>query len=231
MDFRIPEALREIRLAVREFVEKKVFPQEQVIEEEDRIPEELVEGARELGLFGLGIPAAYGGLGLDMVGKCAVIEELGRGHAGFAAFLGAHTGIGSAGLVMAGSETLKQKYLPAMAAGEKIAAFALTEPGAGSDASALKPTAVKKGDRWIINGVKHFITNAPEAALVTTMAVTPPVRGARHYRLCGGRDFPVSRWDRSSKKWGCAVAIRPNCFLSSVKCRRKMCWARKTKVI
>ena len=191
MDFRIPEALREIRLAVREFVEKKVFPQEQVIEEEDRIPEELVEGARELGLFGLGIPAAYGGLGLDMVGKCAVIEELGRGHAGFAAFLGAHTGIGSAGLVMAGSETLKQKYLPAMAAGEKIAAFALTEPGAGSDASALKTTAVKKGDRWIINGVKHFITNAPEAALVTTMAVTDPLKGARGITaFVVERDFP-----------------------------------------
>ena len=132
MDFST-ESLREIRQVVRELWIEGVSV-EQVIED-DRIPEELLAGARELGLFGLGIPAAYGGLGLDMVGKCLVIEELGRGHAGFAAVLGAHTGIGSAALVMAGSEKLKQKYLPAMAAGEKIAAFALTEPGAGSDAT------------------------------------------------------------------------------------------------
>jgi len=203
MDFSIPEELREIRQAVREFVEQKVFPLEQVIEEEDRIPEELLAGARELGLFGLGVPAAYGGLGLDMVGKCLVIEELGRGHAGFAAVLGAHTGIGSAALVMTGSEKLKQKYLPAMAAGEKIAAFALTEPGAGSDASALKTTAVKRGDRWIINGVKHFITNAPEAALITTMAVTDPSKGARGITaFVVERDFPGLKVGPADEKMG-----------------------------
>lgn len=179
MDFSISEELQAIQRSTREFVEKEVFPREKIIEEEDHIPKELVEGARKLGLFGTSTPEEYGGLGLSMVGKCIVGEELGRGHAGFSGFLGAHTGIGTSGLVMAGSPELKQKYLPAMAEGRKIAAFALTEPGAGSDASALKTTAVKKGDRWVLSGVKHFITNGPEADVVTTMAVTDPSRGAR----------------------------------------------------
>ncbi|MBS4023966.1 MAG: acyl-CoA dehydrogenase family protein [Dethiobacter sp.] len=179
MDFLITDELKAIQLAVREFIEKEVHPRESIIEEEDRIPEELIEGARKLGLFGVSIPEEYGGLGLNMVGKCVVGEEMGRGIAGFSGYQGAHTGIGTSGIVMVGSDYLKEKYLPDMAEGKKIGAFALTEPDAGSDASNLKTTAVKKGDRWILNGTKHFITNGPEAHVLTTMAVTDPSRGAR----------------------------------------------------
>ena len=162
--------------------------------------------ARQLGLFGTSIPEQYGGLGLNMVGKCIVGQELGRGHAGFSGYLGAHTGIGTSGLVMAGSGAIKEKYLPAMAEGKKIGAFALTEPGAGSDAAALKTSAVKKGDRWILNGVKHFITNGPIADVVTTMAVTDPSRGARGISaFVVEKIFPVSGSAKSRRKWGCAA--------------------------
>lgn len=179
MDFKISDELKLMQITVREFVEKEVHPREAQIEEKDSIPVELINKARQLGLFGISIPEKYGGLGLDMVGKCIIAEELGRGCAGFAALLGSHTGIGTSGIVMAGSDFLQGKYLPAMAEGISIGAFALTEPDAGSDASSLKTTAVKKGDRWILNGTKHFITNGPEAAVITTMAVTDPSMGAK----------------------------------------------------
>lgn len=179
MDFMISEEMQQIQLAVREFVEKEVHPKEALIEEEDRIPVELIEGARQLGLFGISVPEEYGGLGLNMVDKCIVTEEVGRACAGFAALQGSHSGIGTMGIVMCGSDYLKEKYLPDMAEGLKIGAFALTEPDAGSDASNLKTTAVKKGDRWLLNGTKHFITNGPEASVITVMAVTDPARGAK----------------------------------------------------
>lgn len=203
MDFCISDELEAIRRSVREFVEKEIYPREEIIEEEDRIPEDLVEGARKLGLFGTSIPEVYGGLGLNMIGKCIIGEELGRGHAGFSGFIGAHTGIGTSGLVMVGSGELKQKYLPQMAEGQLIAAFALTEPNAGSDASALKTVAIKKGDRWLLNGMKHFITNGPEADIVTTMAVTDPSSGARGITaFVVEKNFPGYKVGKIEKKMG-----------------------------
>ncbi len=203
MDFSISEELETIRRSVREFVEKELFPREDYIENEDCLPAELIEGARKLGLFGTSTPEQYGGLGLDMVGKCVVGRELGRGHAGFSGFIGAHTGIGTSGLVLAGSEPLKQKYLPMMAEGKMIGAFALTEPDAGSDAAALKTTAIKKKDRWILSGVKHFITNGPEADVVTTMAVTDPSRGARGISaFVVEKVFPGYKVGKIEKKMG-----------------------------
>ncbi len=203
MDFRLSEEIEAISLSVREFVEKEAFPRETIIEDEDCIPDVLIEGARELGLFGISIPEEYGGLGLDMLGKCIIYKELGRTHTGFSGLIGAHTGIGTSGLVMVGSDRLKEKYLPQMAEGKKIGAFALTEPDAGSDAAAQKTTAVKKGDRWILNGVKHFITNGPEAGVVTTVAVTDPSKGARGISAFIVEDtFPGYKVGKIEKKMG-----------------------------
>jgi acyl-CoA dehydrogenase len=171
--------IRQLRAVVRDFVREVVEPEAQTIEEEDRIPEHIVQQAKELGLFGLSIPTEYGGLGLNMTGKCMLLEELGKTHNGFTSLIGAHTGIGSVGIVEMGNEEQKQRFLPRMAAGEWIGAFALSEPEAGSNASNLRTRAERKGDRYILNGMKHFITNGPEADVITVMASTEPDKGAK----------------------------------------------------
>jgi acyl-CoA dehydrogenase len=164
---------------VRRFIEKEVEPRSRWIEEHDAIPEDLVRMAREMGLFGITIPERYGGSGLDLAGKCAVEEEFGRTSYAFATFLGNHTGIGTAGIVAAGTEAQKSKYLPRMASGEWIGCFAITEPQAGSDPAAMKTTAIRKGDRFVLSGEKIFITNGGVAQVFTVMAVTDRAKGVK----------------------------------------------------
>lgn len=179
MDFTLSDELQQMKTMIRDFVEHEVEPYAQQIEEDDAIPAHLVEKAKELGLFGISIPEQYGGIGLSTVDKAIVLEQLGRTHNGFVSLISAHTGIGSTGLVKLASEELKAKYLPDMAAGRKIAAFALSEPGAGSDATNLATKAEKKGDKWILNGMKHFITNGPIADVFTVFAVTDKNKRAK----------------------------------------------------
>ncbi|MER2089850.1 MAG: acyl-CoA dehydrogenase family protein [Sporosarcina sp.] len=194
----------QMKQMVRNYVEREVEPYAQQIEEEDKIPQHLIEQAKELGLFGISIPEEYGGIGLNAVGKAVILEQLGRTHNGFVSLISAHTGIGSTGLVKLASPYLKDKYLPGMAAGEKIAAFALSEPAAGSDATNLETRAVKRGDKWIVNGTKHFITNAPVADVFTVFALTDKEKGAK-----GGitaflieKDFPGFTIGKIDKKMG-----------------------------
>jgi len=164
---------------LRRFIDKEVEPRSRWIEEHDEIPPELVQKARELGLFGLTIPEQYGGIGLDLAGKCAIEEVMGQTNYGFATLIGNHTGISSTGIVALGSEQQKQKYLPRMASGEWIGCFALTEAQAGSDPSALRTSAVRKGSGYALNGEKIFITNAPLASVFTVMAVTDKAKGIK----------------------------------------------------
>ncbi len=164
---------------IRRFLAKEVDPRALEIEESDAIPADLMQKARELGLFGLTIPEEYGGIGLDLAGKCAVEEVMGLTHYGFATVIGNHTGISSTGIVALGNEAQKRKYLPRMASGEWVGCFALTEAEAGSDPAALRTTAVKKGDRWVINGEKIYITNAPQAGVFTVMAATDRAKGVK----------------------------------------------------
>lgn len=203
MDFRLPKEIEMLKQTVKEFVYNTVDPRAQEIEEKDEIPEELLDMIRELGLFGLSIPEEYGGLGIGMVGKCAVYEELGKTHNGFTTVIGAHTGIGTVGIVEMGTEEQKRKYLPKMARGEWIGAFALTEPEAGSNAANLKTTAVRKGDKYILNGTKHFITNGTLAHVFTVMAVTDPTKGPKGITsFIVEKDFPGFRIGKVEKKMG-----------------------------
>ncbi|MEW6114401.1 MAG: acyl-CoA dehydrogenase family protein [Thermodesulfobacteriota bacterium] len=179
MDFRINEEMQMLIDTVRKFVDRKVDAAAQRIEDENRIPDEIIEECKELGLFGLSVPAEYGGVGIDMVGKCLVFEQLGRTCNGFTTLIGAHNGIGTVGIVEIGTEEQKRKYLPRMASGEAIGAFALTEPNAGSDAASIRTRAEKKGDHYVLNGTKHFITNGPIAGIYTVMAVTDKSKGAK----------------------------------------------------
>ena len=135
---------------------------------------------KALGLFGLSIPEAYGGLGLTMEEEVVIAFELGRTSPAFRSLLGTNNGIGSQGLILDGTPEQKARYLPRLASGELIASFALTEPGSGSDAAAVDLRARREGDRYVLNGTKRYITNAPEAGIFTVMARTDPSDKGAH---------------------------------------------------
>jgi acyl-CoA dehydrogenase len=166
--------------AVRRFVAERLRPLEAQVAEDDAVPDAVVQEMRDLGLFGLSIPEAYGGLELSMEDECRVVMELGRTSPAFRSVIGTNVGIGSQGLVMAGSEAQKQAWLPQIASGEIVTSFALTEPEAGSDSAAVRTRAVRDGDHYVLNGSKRYITNADKASLFTVMARTDPdTPGAR----------------------------------------------------
>jgi acyl-CoA dehydrogenase len=203
LNFEFSEDIQFLKRNVRDFIQNEVEAVAMQIEEEEKIPERIINMSKELGLFGLSIPEEYGGIGIGMVGKCALYEEIGQTHNGYTTLIGAHTGIGSVGIVEMGNEEQKRKYLPRMATGEWLGAFALTEPDAGSNAANLKTTAVKSGDKYILNGLKHYITNATEANIFTVMAVTDPGKGAKGITsFIIEKDFPGFRVGAVEKKMG-----------------------------
>ena len=179
MDFEIPENLRMMQETIRRFVKQELEPISQRVEDENHIPEEIVAKMRELGLFGLSIPEEYGGLGLGTLGECLVYEELTKTNACFRSRIGTSNGIGSMGILFDGTEEQKQRYLPRIASGEWTACFALSEPEAGSDAGNVQTTAKRDGDTFIINGMKHFITNGDVADLATVITLTDKQKKTR----------------------------------------------------
>lgn len=173
------ETLNILLDSIARFVREVLVPNEALVAETDAIPPAIVAQMRELGLFGLSIPEAYGGLELSMEEEVRVAFEIARTSPAFRSLIGTNNGIGSQGIVIDGTEAQKQYYLPKLAAGEIIGSFALTEAGSGSDAASLRTSAVRDGDFYILNGSKRYITNAPEASIFTVMARTDPVkRGA-----------------------------------------------------
>ncbi|MGN6150287.1 MAG: acyl-CoA dehydrogenase family protein [Rhizomicrobium sp.] len=159
---------------VRRFVTEECVPIEAKVSEDDKVPDSVIAQMRELGLFGLSIPAEYGGLGLTMEEEVLVCFELGQTSPAFRSVIGTNVGIGSQGIVMFGSEAQKNEWLPKLATGEMVASFALTEPGAGSDAASVKVSAVHDGKDYVVNGTKRFITNAARAGMFTLLARTDP---------------------------------------------------------
>ena len=147
--------------SVERFVRERLVPAEHVVAETDEIPEDIVAGMKELGLFGLTIPEEYGGLGLTMEEEALVIMAMGQTSPAFRSLFGTTVGIGSQGILLDGLDWQKRKYLPKLATGEILASFALTEPEAGSDAASLRTTAARDSDFYVVNGTKRFITNAP----------------------------------------------------------------------
>jgi acyl-CoA dehydrogenase len=189
---------------VRRFVAERLRPIEAEVAENDRVPDDVLAEMRALGLFGLTIPEAYGGLDLSMEDECLVGIELGRTSPAFRSAFGTNVGIGSQGLVMFGTDEQKRKWLPGIASGEIVTSFALTEPEAGSDSASVQTRAVRDGDAYVLNGSKRYITNANRAGLFTVMARTDPaIRGG------GGvsaflvpRDLPGLSIGKPEKKMG-----------------------------
>jgi len=200
---KVSEEVRLLCDEVRRFIREQVEPRSRWIEENDCLPDDLLQMSREMGLFGLTIPEEYGGSGLDLAGKCAIEEEMGHTNYGFATVIGNHTGISTTGIVALGNEAQKRKFLPRMASGEWIGAFALTEPQAGSDPAAMRTTAERRGDHYVLNGENIYITNAGLAQVFTVMAITDRAKGVKGISaFIVERDTPGFEIGRNELKMG-----------------------------
>jgi len=171
-DFEFTEEQKMLREMVRDFTNSEIKPAARRIDEEEKIPPELIQKIKDLGLLGAAFPQEYGGGGFGEVGYCIVQEEIGRGCLSTATFIGAHESIGANAIYIGGSEHLKKKYLVPLAEGKFIGAFALTETLAGSDSFNLRTRAHLDGNEWVINGEKLWITNGSLADVISAFART-----------------------------------------------------------
>ncbi|MGF0039443.1 acyl-CoA dehydrogenase [Peptoniphilaceae bacterium SGI.131] len=179
MDFRLTEEQLEMQKMFRDFAVKEVAPIAVEIDENHRFPEENVAKMQELGFMGLPFEEKYGGAGLDTLTYILAVEELSRVCATHGVILSAHVSLGAGSIAAFANEEQKQKYLLPLASGEKLGAFALTEPNAGTDAAGQKTTAVLEGDHYILNGSKIFITNASYADTYVVFAMTDKSQGTK----------------------------------------------------
>jgi acyl-CoA dehydrogenase len=169
---REPQTFRALSEQIRRFVDERLIPNEARLADAETMPADLMADMRAMGMFGLSIPERFGGLGLTMEEEALIAFELGRTSPAFRSAFGTNNGIGSQGILIDGTEEQRREWLPRLATGEIIASFALTEPDTGSDAAALRTTARRDGDGFVLDGTKRYITNAPVASVFTVMART-----------------------------------------------------------
>src|SRR5687767_1466122 len=172
MDLRLTDEQSLLRNSVREFAEAELRPHVMTWDEEQRFPRELLPKLAALGLMGIQFPESYGGAGMSSVDYCICIEELARVDPSICLSVAAHNGLGASHIFMFGTEAQRQRYLVPLASGQQLAAWGLTESSAGSDAAAMRATAARNGDDWVINGSKQFITHGRIGDLIVVMAVT-----------------------------------------------------------
>jgi len=178
MDYLLTDEQKMVQELSRKIAEEKIRPMAAKYDQSEEYPWEIIKIIAEAGLFGLFVPAEYGGMANSVMNLCLATEELSRACGGIAVCYAA-SALGTFPIVLFGNEEQKKKYLPCLASGKKVAAFAITEPEAGSDASAIKTTAKKEGDHYILNGLKHFITNGGDAEIYVVIAMTDKSKGAR----------------------------------------------------
>jgi alkylation response protein AidB-like acyl-CoA dehydrogenase len=176
--YTLPEEHQLLRKTVREVADDKIAPRAAEIDETGEFPYDVLKALVEADLHAVHVPESYGGAGADAIASAIVIEEVARACCA-SSLIPAVNKLGTMGLLLSGSEDLKQKYLPPLARGEVMFSYALSEPEAGSDAASMKTRAVRDGDEFVLNGVKRWITNAGVSDYYTVMAVTDPEAGAR----------------------------------------------------
>jgi alkylation response protein AidB-like acyl-CoA dehydrogenase len=208
VDFDLSESHRILRGTIREFCEREVAPHARTWDAEERFPTELIPKLSQLGLLGIGIPEAFGGAGMDTLAYAICVEECARFDGALALTVASHNGLGVAHIQLVGTEDQKRKYLTRAATGEWLAAWALTEPGTGSDAAAIRTQAKREGDHWILNGTKTFITQGSVGGFCVVLARTsddgPPHHGITAFVLDQGTPgFTVSR---ILEKHGCRAS-------------------------
>jgi len=176
MDFDLNDSQRELQRMVRDFCEREVKPRAAKWDKEERFPKEIIGQLGELGLLGMSVPEEFGGSQLDTVSIAVVVEEIARYDGSLALTVASHNGLGTSHVLKFGSDELRRKYIPDIAAGRKLAAWGLTEPGSGSDAAGIRTTATRDGDRWVLNGSKMFITQGSVGDVFVVLALTDPER-------------------------------------------------------
>ena len=203
MDFNLTKTDELFLQMIREFAEKEVKPLAAEVDETERFPEETVRKMAKLGIMGIPVPAEYGGAGGNNILYTMAVEELSRVCATTGVIVSAHTSLCCAPIMENGTEEQKMKYLPKLASGEWIGAFGLTEPNAGTDASAQQTMAVKEGDHYVLNGTKIFITNASYADVFIIMAMTDKSKGTKGISaFIVEKDFPGFSIGKKEKKLG-----------------------------
>ncbi len=178
MDYLLTDEQKMIRELARRIAEEKVRPVAAKYDETEEYPWDIIRVLAQSDLFSIFVPAEYGGTGAGVLELCLVTEELSRACGGIAVCYAA-SALGTFPIILFGNDEQKKKYLPDLASGKKIAAFGITEPEAGSDASAIKTAAKKEGDHYVLNGLKHFITNGGDAEIYVVIAMTDKTKGAR----------------------------------------------------
>jgi alkylation response protein AidB-like acyl-CoA dehydrogenase len=179
LSFELTEDQKMIRDSVKEFVERTVAPSVMERDNSKEFPHHIVKQLGELGMLGIYHEEQYGGAGFDVVSFCLALEEIARWDASLALTVASHTSLGTGHIAIAGNHDQKMKYMPALTKGEKLAAWCLTEPGSGSDASGMKSTAIKEGDKYILNGSKIFITQGSVGDVYVVLAKTDTSKGVK----------------------------------------------------
>jgi hypothetical protein len=216
MDLRPSDEQELLRKSVREFAELELRPHVMEWDAGERFPRELLPRLAALGLMGIQWPESLGGAGLGAVDYCIAIEELARVDPSVALTVAAHNGLGSAHIALFGSEAQRQRYLVPLARGEALAAWALTEAGSGSDAAAMRTTAVRDGDGWVLNGSKAFITHGASADTLVIMAVTDRARGPKGISaFIVERGTPGLRAGKKERKLGMRASETSEVILES----------------
>jgi hypothetical protein len=172
LDFQLSDEQRQLRREIRDFAEREIRDNVMKWDEESKFPLDVVKQLGKMGVMGIIFPAEYGGAGLGYIEYVIAVEELSRVDGSVGIIIAAHNSLCSNHIFIAGSEEQKRKYTPKLASGEWIGAWGLTEPGSGSDAGSARTTAVKKGNKWVLNGTKTFITNGSYADVMVVVAVT-----------------------------------------------------------
>jgi len=179
IDFELSEEQRVLQASVREMCERLIVPNARRWDEEERFPHEIVPALGEMGLLGMQIPEAYGGAGMKFHDYVIALEEVARADASVGLTMASHNSLCTGHIYLAANDAQKQKYLPRLASGKALGAWGLTEPGSGSDAGAARTRAVRKGNRWVINGTKTFITQGSVGEIFVILASTSPDKKAK----------------------------------------------------
>jgi alkylation response protein AidB-like acyl-CoA dehydrogenase len=174
MDFELPESHRALKASLKDFCERKVKPYAREWDKEEKFPMEVVRELGQLGVMGMLVSEEYGGAAMDSLAVAVAVEEIARYDGSLALTVASHNGLGTSHLRVFGNDAQRKKYLPKLATGEWLGAWGLTEPGSGSDAAGMKTTAVRKGDKWVLNGAKMFITQGTVGDVFVVLALTTP---------------------------------------------------------